>query len=27
VSNPKNIVLASGNPGKIKELQELLGGL
>jgi XTP/dITP diphosphohydrolase len=27
VSNAKNIVLASGNPGKIKELQELLGGL
>ena len=27
MSNAKNIVLASGNPGKIKELQELLGGL
>jgi XTP/dITP diphosphohydrolase len=27
VSNAKNIVLASGNPGKIKELQELLDGL
>ena len=27
VTNPKNLVLASANPGKIKELQELLSGL
>ena len=27
VTNPKKLVLASANPGKIKELQELLSGL